>query len=143
MKKRNKNLYVLLIVLSLLLCAVICFLVQLERAVAKGNVHTGEMDQNSETYSWEEYQSLSLEEQDDYFKKFDSVESFEAWMESVKPAEATEPVVKWDKPGKDPDEYTWTEYQTLTPQEQDAFFLWFGSVEAFEEWMDAVTSTSD
>ena len=87
-------------------------------------------------YTWEEYQVLTPEEQDAFFHWFGSINAFEAWMDSVKPTEPTESAAGWNKPGKLPNEYTWEEYQALTPEEQDAFFLWFGSVEAFEAWMD-------
>ena len=86
-------------------------------------------------YTWEEYQELSPEEQDAFFLWFTSVRSFETWMETVKPRETTASVVDWQNADKKPDEYTWEEYQELSPEEQDAFFLWFGSVEAFEAWM--------
>jgi hypothetical protein len=86
--------------------------------------------------TWEEYVKLSPEEKDAFFEKFDSVESFEEWMESVKPQE-TDPDIKWNKPGKDPDAYTWEEYQALSQVEQEAFFLWFGTVSAFEVWMES------
>lgn len=36
---------------------------------------------------------------------------------------------------KTPLEYTLEEYEMLTPQQQDEFFLWFDSIEAFEAWM--------
>ena len=87
-------------------------------------------------YTWEEYLALTPEEQDAFFQWFESVETFEAWMESVKPKEETSSE-SWNKPGKLPNEYTWEEYLALTPQEQDLFFQWFESVEAFEAWMYA------
>ena len=87
-------------------------------------------------YTWEEYQALTPQEQDAFYLWFGSMADFEAWMDSVKPTEEKEPEPAWDKPGKNPDEYTWEEYQALTPQEQDAFYLWFGSLEAFEAWME-------
>lgn len=86
-------------------------------------------------YTWEEYQSLSLEDQDAFYLWFDSMDAFEAWMEAAKPAE-TDPATGWDKPGKNPDEYTFDEYQTLTPEEQDLFYQWFSSRDAFEAWLD-------
>lgn len=87
-------------------------------------------------YTWSEYQALSPEKQDAFYLWFGSVQAFEAWMESVKPDE-TDPVTEsWNKPGKQPDEYTWEEYQALTPEEQDLFFLWFDSVDAFEAWLN-------
>ena len=98
---------------------------------------------NPDEYTWEEYQALTSWEQEAFFRWFDSVATFEAWMEKAKPTENTEPVLSWDKSGKNPDEYTWEEYLALTPQEQDAFFLWFGSVEAFEGWMNAAVGAPD
>lgn len=89
-------------------------------------------------YTWEEYQNLSQKDQDAFFLWFDSTDAFEAWMNSVKPTENTEPNLEWDKPGKTPDAYTWEEYQALSPEEKDAFFLWFGSTDAFEAWMESV-----
>ena len=61
----------------------------------------------------------------------------------MKPTESNEPELEWNNSGKNPNEYTWAEYQALTPQEQDAFFLWFGNVEAFEEWMNAAAGASE
>ena len=88
-------------------------------------------------YTWEEYQMLSLQEQDAFYLWFGSVDRFEQWRDSVKPSETTEPTPTWNKPGKTPDEYTWEEYQKLSPEEQDAFFMWFENVTAFEAWMEA------
>lgn len=91
-----------------------------------------------DTYTWEEYQELSPEYQDAFFRWFISKGAFEAWMNKAQSAQETTPVLKWDKPGKEPSEYTWEEYQELTPEEQDAFFQWFGSVASFEAWMESV-----
>ena len=94
-------------------------------------------DKTSDMYTWEEYQALSLEEQDVFFQRFDSTEEFETWMEAVKPDEGTAPILIWDKPGKLPDAYTWEEYQNLSQEERDAFFNWFDSEETFEAWMES------
>lgn len=88
-------------------------------------------------YTWAEYQALSPDVQDAFFLWFPSKGDFEAWMNDAKPEVATTPNPTWDQPGKSPQEYTWAEYEALTPEEQDAFFGWFGSVNAFEAWMDA------
>ena len=90
-------------------------------------------------YTWSEYQALSQEEQDSFYRWFGSVEAFETWMQEKKPAEGADPVKKWDKAGKLPNQYTWSEYQALSPEEQESFYLWFGSMEAFETWMQTVT----
>lgn len=91
-----------------------------------------------DAYTWEEYQKLSLEEQEAFFLWFDSASAFEAWMESVKPIEEVPVISAWNKEGKLPNEYTWEEYQALAPEEQESFFLWFETAEAFELWKNAV-----
>ena len=87
-------------------------------------------------YTWEEYQALSPEEQEAFYHWFDTKKAFESWMKTAKPAETTEPVLNWDRPGKSPSEYTWEEYEALSPEEQEAFYLWFGTKTAFETWMN-------
>lgn len=90
-----------------------------------------------DAYTWDEYQQLTAEEQEAFYQWFGSSGAFEAWMEGVKPADTEPTVPGWNKEGKRPDEYTWAEYQQLTPEEQDAFYNWFDSREDFEAWMDA------
>ena len=92
-------------------------------------------------YTWEEFEGLTAQEQDQFYQWFGTQEAFEAWMTSVKPVENVAED-NWNKAGKQPDQYTWEEYQALTPEEQDTFFLWFASVEAFEQWMNAANTTA-
>lgn len=94
-------------------------------------------------YTWEEYQALSAEEQDAFFNWFESEAEFEAWMNEKKPSESEPEEPSWETSEKEPKDYTWEEYQSLTPQEQDAFYLWFGSKEAFETWMNQVNPVVD
>ena len=106
-------------------------------AIAQETAPAAIWDKSGKTpdeYTWEEYQRLSAEDQEKFYQWFGSVEAFEEWMDSVKPDETAAATV-WDKPGKKPDEYTWEEYEALPPEEQDLFFEWFASVEAFEAWM--------
>lgn len=44
----------------------------------------------------------------------------------------------WEEGGKQPSAYTWDEFRALSPSEQEAFFEWFGTADAFEKWSDAV-----
>ena len=57
-------------------------------------------------------------------------------MKKVKPVDMVETSQVWDKAGKNPDNYTWDEYQKLSFEDQDAFFNWFKSTEDFEVWME-------
>lgn len=87
-------------------------------------------------YTWSEYQDLSPQDQDAFYHWFDSQKRFEAWMNKAKSDVSETVSTKWDKPGKQPDEYTWTEYQALSPEEQELFYQWFASKDAFEEWLN-------
>lgn len=98
-------------------------------------------------YTWEEFLAMSEEEQDSFFRQFESTEAFEAWMNAVKPAETepaqppvetTEPENPWESGEKDAQEYTWEEFLALSPEEQEQFFLSFETSEEFEAWMNRV-----
>ena len=132
--KVTKSLIWVLAIILVILCALAWYL---ENHVFETE-QPAQTNESSGTYTWEEYQSLSLEEQDAFFQEFDSEDAFEAWMDAVKPTDTTETGLVWNKPGKEPNEYTWEEYQALTGWEQEAFFLWFETEEAFETWLDAV-----
>ena len=62
-------------------------------------------------YTLEEYEALSAFEQDAFFESFDSVDDFDRWMTRVYGNE----VIPWEDPGaKQPNEYTWEEYEALS-----------------------------
>jgi len=86
-------------------------------------------------YTWEEYEDLSETEQNAFFECFDDVIDFDAWLTDAQ-AHAKLP---WDNGGKQPSEYTWAEYEALSPFQQDAFFESFDNAEEFEQWMNKVT----
>ena len=44
---------------------------------------------------------------------------------------------EWTESGKTLEAYTWEEYEELSPEKQEAFYQWFGTVEEFEAWMDS------
>lgn len=99
-----------------------------------------------EAYTWEEYQALDDEKKDSFYESFDSPEAFEAWLQKVNPqilesTAQTEVALEenpWENGGKSPEEYTWEEFQTLTEDQQESFFLSFESNEKFEAWMERV-----
>ena len=70
-------------------------------------------------YTWEEFEELSAEQQMVFQNSFDSIEAFDAWMQSVRYQTVDTP---WEKSGaKQPVHYTWEEFETLTPEQQIAF----------------------
>ena len=57
-------------------------------------------------------------------------------LEIIEETEEVEDVTyPWDNGGKLPKDYTWEEYNKLDNELQMPFYHWFGSVEAFDEWM--------
>ena len=103
-----------------------------------------------EEFTWEEFEALTPDQQEAFFLTFDTAEEFEKWMLNVKPetepteTEAPRLELPWENGGKQPAEYTWEEFEALTPEQQEAFFLSFDTAEAFEEWMEnAQPETTD
>lgn len=101
------------------------------------NLVWDEQGKRPDEYTWAEYEALSHEKQDAFYLWFDSKDAFEAWMSEAKPAETEPADPSWNIPGKKPKDYTWEEYQKLSPEQQDAFYNWFASMSAFEAWMDS------
>ena len=95
-------------------------------------------------YTWEEYDALSAEEKDLFYESFPEADAFERWLSFAKPqdsrnedlsSDTSDEPSPWNMTGKMPGEFTWEEFEQLTPEQQEAFFLSFDSAEAFEEWM--------
>lgn len=133
MNKKKKKLLCLTAVLGTVLCLLVLFL------AVGGSQKVRQLLLNIKTpysYTWDEYSSLSNEEKDQFYDRFDSVEDFEDWMEAAQAEKTTEPDFQWNKPGKTPDEYTWEEYGALTDLEKEAFYLWFLDQADFESWLE-------
>lgn len=91
-------------------------------------------------YSWDEYNELSNEQQEAFVVAFESVEAFEGWMENSRPDEVV--IMPWDEKGKKPSAYTWQEYESLMPRQQNAFIEWFADEGDFEAWMESAKAES-
>ena len=92
-------------------------------------------------YTWAEFEALAPEHQIAFQKAFDSIDAFDAWMQKAQGngnegsggAVETYP---WEKTGaKQPSEYTWAEFEALSPEYQMAFQKAFDSIDAFDAWM--------
>lgn len=83
-------------------------------------------------YTWEEFEALSADLQIAFQESFESFEDFDNWMQRVNPEEN---ISSWVDEGKKLEEYTWEEFENMTPEEQIAFQDAFGSFEAFDEWL--------
>ena len=85
-------------------------------------------------YTWEEFSALTAKQQM-AFQKHLGEAGFEAWLNKVQNQTAKNP---WDQPGaKQPKDYTWKEYETLSAEQQMAFQKHLGEKE-FEAWLNKV-----
>jgi len=87
-------------------------------------------------YTWAEFEELTGRQQMAFQNSFESIEAFEEWMNRAQNGTVKYP---WEESGaKQPSEYTWNEFISLTPSEQVAFQNAFESETAFDEWLDNV-----
>lgn len=103
-------------------------------------------------YTWADFEALSPEEQLVFPDRFENMEEFNDWLNRVQgnATEAagtgpvkTEPVDTAPIPtivlgDKDPSDFTWEDYQALTPDQQMVFPDAFDSMESFHAWMNRV-----
>ena len=93
-------------------------------------------------YTWEEFLALPAELQIAFQFAFDSSITFEEWMNRVQSTEPEQPEHPWEHPGaKLPNDYTWEEFLALSAGQQHAFQFAFGSVDAFDAWLNRVQPT--
>ena len=85
-----------------------------------------------EEYTWEEYENLNAVEKQAFRESFLTEEEFELWKDSVYGAEER----PWEEEEKDVSEYTWEEFDALTPAQQEEFLSSFETPEALEEWLN-------
>lgn len=118
---------------------VLCRLVDTDMRVKVQIIETGYLEalmpweydgKDPEDYTWDEYENLSTAEQEAFFESFDSVKAFERWMDKV--LEALE--LPWENGGKQPEDYSWEEYEALSADQQEAFKESFFSDASFRAW---------
>lgn len=91
-----------------------------------------------EDYTWEEFEALTAAQQI-AFQNHLGNRGFEAWLNSVQGNPTVTPSANpWDKPGaKQPEDYTWEEFEALTAAQQMAFQEYLGE-KGFEAWLNRV-----
>ena len=90
-------------------------------------------------YTWEEYLAMTAEQQLEFQKSFGSTEVFDAWMENAM-REDTLVECPWDEPGaKQPEEYTWEEFEALSGDQQIVFQTALGE-DGFAAWLEQAQS---
>ena len=88
-------------------------------------------------YTLAEYEALSPEQRK-AFLAYLGPEGYVQWLERAEAEAAKEVELPWDEPGaKQPKDYTWLEYQALTPEQQKAFMEALGP-QGLEMWLKQV-----
>lgn len=80
-----------------------------------------------DTYTWEEFENLSGEQQIAFQNSFESFEQFDAWLQQAQDS-AVETITL-------PTDCSWEEFENMTGEEQMIFQNSFESIEAFDAWL--------
>lgn len=101
---------------------------------------TGE--RNPAEYTWDEFQNMTAEEQMAFQNSFLNKQAFEDWMTATNPeGQLSTEDLPWEVPGaKQPEDYTWEEFESLTAAQQIAFQSAFEDQDGFTLWLDKVHS---
>jgi hypothetical protein len=108
----------------------------MEKAQSEIGVNPWELPgaKQPEDYTWAEFEVLTGSQQI-AFQEYLGEAGFEAWMEKALSEKGLNP---WEIPGaKQPEDYTWEEFETLTGSQQIAFQNYLG-IDAFIAWMERV-----
>ena len=120
---------------ALICCGLICGCGGSKDPVPPIAVTVPEVTEQPSAYTWQEYLAMTAEQQLEFQRKFGSQEVFEAWMENAMKEDVLAEC-PWEEPGaKQPEAYTWAEFEALSGGEQIAFQNALGK-EAFAAWMD-------
>lgn len=116
----------------------------LERVKPQETVQSPETDlpwknggKQPSSYTYAEFEALTPAQQIAFQSSFGSMEKFDQWLQKVQYEETDLP---WENGGKQPKDYTYAEFEALTPAQQIAFQNSFGSIEAFDKWLTANTT---
>ncbi len=90
-----------------------------------------------EEYTYDEFCNLTGAQQMAFQQSFGSIDAFDAWLQRVQGGEDNEEDVylPWENGGKEPEAYTYAEFNSLTPAQQMAFQNYLGT-EAFDAWLN-------
>jgi len=90
-------------------------------------------------YTWAEFEALTAAQQT-AFQKYLGADAFNAWLDKVQNQVESNP---WDAPGaKQPQDYTWAEFEALTAGQQMAFQKYLGEA-GFESWLNRVQNQTE
>ena len=85
-----------------------------------------------EDYTYEDFEDLTPAQQ----IAFQNAVDFDTWLERVQGGESSKDEMPWDMPGaKQPEDYTYEDFEALTAAQQIAFQSAFGTTYGFDEWL--------
>ena len=87
-------------------------------------------------YSFKEYEDLNDAQKEMFFEWFETSDAFDKWM-NIAQFENTYGDIPWLHGGKQPTEYTMSEFEALSDAQKEMFFEWFETSEAFEQWLNS------
>ncbi len=96
-----------------------------------------------EHFTWEEYQALTSEEQAMFPDCFYSLDEYKRWYESVQEDISNYEEISINDDflnGRNPEDFTWEEYEALTTEEQAMFPDYFDSYDEYLQWMETAKS---
>lgn len=107
----------------------------LEKGVTMGGIN-----KPIEEYTFDEFNSLTGEEQMNFQNEFESIDAFDEWLNEVNPKENEDVLLEEDIPwmngGKKPEEYTWEEFNDLSGALQIKFQSAFENENGFDNWLN-------
>ena len=146
LRLKNPKLVIVLAVFFLFVVSVSCIIFVIHTNQEPADLPFNEV-KNPQKITWEQYQQLSPEEQAYFPDNFENMDEYNAWYEKNNPndqksdidqTEVKIPII--DLQGKSPLEWTWEEYQELSPEEQAYFPDYFESFEEYQLWYDKVSA---
>lgn len=101
------------------------------------NQNMAKRDVSPAGYTWEQYQEMTSEEKLAFQKSFGDMDEYKKWYEDQQASNEDENVLlRLDLNERNPEDYTWEEYQELTPEEKAVFPDCFKDMNAYNEWYD-------
>lgn len=88
-------------------------------------------------YTWDEFESMSIEEQMAFQSAFESAEDFDRWLQEAQGNTGSTGDLPWERDGRRPEDYTWAEFEALAPEHQIIFQSSFETEDGFEQWLMA------
>ena len=86
-------------------------------------------------YTYAEFEALHPAHQIAFQEWFGGLDKFDEWLQKANYVEVEKP---WESGGKKPSEYTYEEFEALTPGQQIAFQNSFESMDEFAQWLQSV-----